>query len=186
MLYLLSYVFLLRVPSEALPVQVGSNGLLDGKLAPDKHSRLWCEDSKLTLHLARRKNKPHGSTLIRYCWCATETGEVLCPVCVFGKWIEAMPEGSQPFQMLSARSAREGLKRRLVLLEVPKARSFWLHDFKRGHAQDLVERGATLAEILHSGEWKTPAFLAYLDMHKLECGAVVEAHADESSEAESD
>ena len=47
-----SYAFLLRVPSEALPVQVGSGGLHDGKLGADRHSRLWCESGVLTLQLA--------------------------------------------------------------------------------------------------------------------------------------
>ena len=40
---------------------------------------------------------------------------------------------------------------------------------------DLVERGARLWEILQAGEWKSPAFLAYLQLHKVECAATQEA-----------
>ena len=40
--------------------------------------------------------------------------------------------------------------------------------------------GAPLYEILKAGEWASPAFLKYLDLHTLECDAVVEAHVDES------
>ena len=40
--------------------------------------------------------------------------------------------------------------------------------------------GARLFDILKAGEWKSPAFLLYCDMHKLESCAVVEAHLDES------
>ena len=66
------------------------------------------------------------------------------------------------------------------MLGVDHAASYWLHDFRRGHAQDLVSRGSNLAEILRAGEWKTPALLCYLDIQKLEHGAVVQAHVDES------
>ena len=41
--------------------------------------------------------------------------------------------------------------------------------------------GATLAEILKAGEWKSPAFMSYLDLDKLETEAVIEAHLEESA-----
>ena len=40
--------------------------------------------------------------------------------------------------------------------------------------------GARLFDILKAGEWKSPAFLLYCDMHKLESSAVVEAHLEDS------
>ena len=40
--------------------------------------------------------------------------------------------------------------------------------------------GAPLWQILAAGEWRSPAFLEYLDKHKLEVDAVVQAHVDES------
>ena len=40
---------------------------------------------------------------------------------------------------------------------------------------DLVESGAWLWEILQAGEWRSPAFLAYLDCDQLESGAAMEA-----------
>ena len=71
--------------------------------------------------------------------------------------------------------------------------------------QDLRLSGCTLAEILRAGEWRrarafcrlvcvscvraapcsrSPAFLAYLDLHALERDAVVSAHVAESSDEE--
>ena len=41
-------------------------------------------------------------------------------------------------------------------------------------------QGAPLWQILAAGEWRSPAFLLYLDMHKLESDLVVQAHVDES------
>ena len=44
----------------------------------------------------------------------------------------------------------------------------------------LSYQGAPLWQILAAGEWRSPAFLLYLDMHKLESDLVVQAHVDES------
>ena len=57
-LFLLSYVFLLRLPSEALPVRIGKGGL-------------HMEGDALVLELEKRKNKPQGSRLVRKCCCST-------------------------------------------------------------------------------------------------------------------
>ena len=43
-----------------------------------------------------------------------------------------------------------------------------------------------LHKILEAGEWRSPAFLDYLDTNELEADAVVEAHMDESSGEEMD
>ena len=44
------------------------------------------------------------------------------------------------------------------------------------HTPDLhVARGARLWEILQAGEWRSPAFLAYLKVNKVECEATKEA-----------
>ena len=42
------------------------------------------------------------------------------------------------------------------------------HDLRRGHAEDMRESGCTLAEILAAGQWKSSAFLSYLDEADLE------------------
>ena len=45
---------------------------------------------------------------------------------------------------------------------------------------DLLESGAPLATILKAGEWRSPAFLSYVDMEQLERDAVIQAHLDDS------
>ena len=40
--------------------------------------------------------------------------------------------------------------------------------------------GAPLWEILAAGEWSSPAFLSYLDLHRWDAELVVQAHAGES------
>lgn len=50
--------------------------------------------------------------------------------------------------------------------------------------QDLIDSGATLAEILAAGQWRGPAFLVYADLGALEQGAVLQAHLDEESSSD--
>ena len=66
------------------------------------------------------------------------------------------------------------------------ANEYRSHDFRRGHAQDMLENGATLCEILAAGQWRSPSFMKYLDATSLEKEAVVEANVDESSEDEAE
>ncbi len=70
------------------------------------------------------------------------------------------------------------------MIGVAKAKEYRTHDLRRGHGQDLVESGATLAELLAAGEWRSNAFKAYLQEECLEAGAVMEAHYDDSSDDE--
>ena len=178
MLYLLAYAFMLRVPSEALPVLTGDVGEQDLPVPAGVHSRIGLRRGELVLQLARRKNRPHGSVLVRGCWCSRST--TTCPVHVLAPWLNELPVGCKPFRHLTARAARTCLKLKLAALGIPHAEHFWLHDFRRGHTQDMLDRGANLGEILRAGEWRTPAFLCYLDLQKLDRAAVMEAHAGES------
>ena len=64
-LFLLTYSFLLRLPSEALCVTGGS----DDGTPSCTNARLFFEGERLVLVLRRRKNKQYGSRLVRTCWC---------------------------------------------------------------------------------------------------------------------
>lgn len=69
-LFLVSYIFLLRVPSEALPMRAGP---------AECHSCLDLDGDKLVLTLKRRKNKQGGSRLERGCWCSSSPVRWLLP-----------------------------------------------------------------------------------------------------------
>ena len=60
-LWLFTYAFLLRLPSEALPAVAGKG---------DHQSSVFLEGDTIVLVLKRRKNKPGGSRLVRTCWCS--------------------------------------------------------------------------------------------------------------------
>ncbi len=195
LLFLMAYAFLLRVPSEAIPATADGNG-------PCRLSR---EGPYLVLHLDRRKNKPSGSRLVRGCWC--KECPRTCPVHVLGPHLDSTARGEPLFPEITASSALRTLRTMLQVLGVDRSHEYRTHDFRRGHAKDLQLSGATvhvvlwvkrvsaylhelsgapLWQILAAGEWKSPAFLLYLDMHKLESELVVQAHVDESDGEDAD
>ena len=59
-----------------------------------------------------------------------------------------------------------------------------MKDFRRGHAQDLLDNGARLCTIPRAGEWRSAAFANYLDTQALDEKAVLEAHLNMSSDDE--
>lgn len=174
-LFLVTYVFLLRLPSEALGISFDGVAFRQGAGA----SLILC-DGLLQLKLARRKNKQFGSVLQRACWCARCTAT--CPVHALGAWFAGLPVGTKPFSDITAAGSLSTLRFFLAQLGVKDAALYRTHDLRRGHALDLQQRGGTLREILQAGEWSSPAFLSYLDMTQLELGAVVEAHLAESED----
>ena len=88
--------------------------------------------------------------------------------------------------MHDARSALQTLRGWLRVLKIEQAANYRTHDLRRGHARDMVQSGARLGEILRAGEWRSAAFLSYLDKDELECNATLEAHLGESSDEEAE
>ena len=175
MAFLTSYVFLLRMPSGCLPLKVGP---VVG--AGTNQSVVVCTAQSITLHLSRRKNKDGGSVLKRTCWC--NSCAELCPVHVLGPYFASCGTGAQPFARFDARCALANLRTCLQALGIVDAFKYRTHDIRRGHARDLQLGGASLYEILRAGEWRSPAFLSYMDKMELECGAALEAHLEDSSD----
>jgi hypothetical protein len=178
MAFLTAYIFLLRMPSECLPIRIASQS------TSDEHQQavLSVSQESVTLRLKRRKNKEGGSLLTRRCWCSK--CEATCPVHVLGKFCLEAGARSAPFANFSPAGVLAALRRWLTCLGVPDATKYRTHDIRRGHARDLQLAGSSLMEILKAGEWRSAAFLAYLDKGELECSATLEAHLNESSDEE--
>ena len=128
MLFLAVYVFLLRLPSEGLPL-----------VAHEGDNSLSLEGDQLVIHLRRRKNRPAGSRLVRTCWCARS--KPTCPIHVLGAYVAAVPAGHKLFQGISASSALQGLRLMLRALTISRAGEYRTHDLRRGHAKDLQLSG---------------------------------------------
>ena len=109
MLCLVSYVFMLRLPSEALPMVWGKHApgmiCMIQKKCPIifayylhvgtncvHQSYLWIEGPRLCLKLKTRKNRQHGTTLWRECWCGTSAmSRFTCPIHTFGHPYDCSP-----------------------------------------------------------------------------------------------
>lgn len=169
-LFALTYAFLLRLPSEALPIALDSTDSAG-------QAELSIEGDEAVLKLKTRKNRVRGSVLTRKCWC--QTCEVTCPVHLVKKLKDKGISGPL-FAHISPHRALEALKLIMSSLGVQNSEQYRTHDLRRGHAQDLVESRAPLYEILKAGEWRSPAFLNYLEWNTLEKEAVIQAHVDDS------
>ena len=91
MLFLAAYTFMLRVPSEGLPVTVCHQGVPDAAETPC----VVPHPDALEWFFPRRKNTAKLTRVFRECWCKTCT--ITCPVHALGKWFREQPDGSQPF-----------------------------------------------------------------------------------------
>ena len=103
---------------------------------------------------------------------------------VLGPVLENLPVGHKLFEGISAARATRALRVFLKLAQVPDFDAYRLHDVRRGHALDLQSSGKPLAEILAAGEWRSPAFLKYLNTHQLQEDLVFQAHLEESEPEE--
>ena len=152
-----------------------SGSLSIGRVGP-------CDGDDLVLVLRRRKNKLGGSRLFRGCWCSR--CPLVCPVHVLGPILDATPEGQPLFGGITAKNALEVLRGTLKVLKIKDAKFYGTHDFERGHALDLERSGAPLWKILEAGEWRSAAFLKYLDLNLIDRDVVVQAHLDDDTENE--
>lgn len=137
-LFLISYIFLLRLPSEALPIVVGAESA-----QVDRQAVLTLEGQELSLQLGRRKNKPGGSKLVRKCWCKESPST--CPVHIVGSLVTSSPAGQALFEGITAGSALLVLREVLEECGVVDAISYRTHDLRRGHARDLQISGRRCA-----------------------------------------
>ena len=107
------------------------------------------------------------------CVCVCHCQEHCAALCFVDR---SLPGGTAPFAQFGAARALGDLRQVLQTLEVENALAYGTHAMRRGHAQDLLQSGAGLVQILRAGEWRSAAFKEYLHAEQLEAGAVMEAH----------
>ena len=157
-------------------------------LPPGLHSSCWVLGSEFAMRLATRKNKFRGFTLRRGCLCSSLPGaRDICPVHALSVAVAGKPEGALLFPTWAQRGSQallQSLRRRLCLLGVPNFHEFGLHSLRRGQAQQILDDGGSLADVLRAGQWSSPAFLLYLDFAEVEQEAVMESWCFSDDEAE--
>lgn len=170
---LVNFEFMLRVQSEGLQIQAGQaeEAVV---LSPERHSGLWIVQKQVVcLRLMRRKHRPQGSLLKRACTCAT-VGPQFCTVhrclsCLAGKVVGSRLWYITPSTFLAK------TRRYLGLLGVANARTFTLKAYRAGKATSMASAGATVGQILMAGEWRSHAFLRYVDTDVVDAAQLLSA-----------
>jgi hypothetical protein len=166
----LSYHYLFRVPSECLPLQVGSTAEAMQALPPDRHSSVYVANGRLHVKLKERKNRPQGSLLIRECCCESVRESRLCPVHCFD-W-QQLNEGDRLLTITNSQ-ARHRLRRYATMLALPGADRVTLKVFRASRATALALQGKPIHHILEAGEWRSAAMLRYVSADTLDAGSLL-------------
>ena len=169
---LLSWHFLLRVQSECIPLEVGQPQDF-ACLAPHRHSAVWVDgSSNACMRLRMRKNRPQGSFLKRPCTCHT-TGRQLCVAHRLQDLLHGKPHGARLWAS-SSHLLLTALRKILKAVNVVHPEEFTFKAFRAGHATALAEEGKSIGDILNAGEWRSAAFLSYIDEDIVDASQVLE------------
>ena len=126
MVFLVSYVFLLRLPSETLPMRTCTNTRDDLKEGHSK-SEVSFDGTTLTLRLRTRKNESAPTMMTRTCWC--KDCPLLCPIHVFAAWAFRPKPRGVLFEGITPGAATRQLRQRLEEAEILNAMKFTTHAF---------------------------------------------------------
>ena len=112
--------------------------------ASSEQTIIWRDGDEVCLRLAKRKNKPKGSGIMRRkCTCAG--GSSTCVVhMLWDQYIDKLDDGSKPWhRQVTANMARDRLRLTLRRLHVEDANKYGTQDLRRGHAEVPLYRHDT-------------------------------------------
>ena len=96
--------------------------------------------------------------------------------------------GQKIFPTLKPTATQKVVIRSLSVMSVPNAAHFTWKAVRAGHATEMASKGASLAAILAAGEWRSAAFLHYVDANVADATEVLrttlQMEIDEASDAE--
>ena len=118
MLWLTAYLFLLRVPSEGLPMARGGY-----RTFPENEQSVFYLESEFTVcvKLASRKNQARGATIRRSCTCVEGRAmrDPLCPIhTLWNEFFAELDPNTKPWASLSPGTVRARLRQTLQRLAV--------------------------------------------------------------------
>jgi len=135
-------------------------------------------DNSAIIRLPRRKNKISGSTLSRSC-----TFTKLPEICPCHQLVARSNQTLPGSQLFSYPYQRILSNIRDILRNVGEEdyKLYGCHSLRRGMAQDIWENTKSLKDVLLAGEWRSPAFLLYLNQTEVNEEVVLQAilHEDD-------
>ena len=84
---------------------------------------------------------------------------------------------------LSSRDTLLAIHQALACLRAATPELYTLKMFRAGHATELAKSGKSVGDILRAGEWRSAAFLAYIDEDLVDASQILE-HVLEDSDME--
>ena len=180
-LFYLAYVFILRLPSEALvAVRAGPTDQLMKASKLAHQSALGLREFPdgnqfLVLKLRTRKHTRGGAILFRPCFCRDDIlgCRGLCPVHDFWRAVSASTVAHHPlFPSLINRNVNRVLKGMLTAMGVEDASMYSTHAFRRGAAMELKRSTSSFEEVLKTVGWNSASFRSYLSFAEDEAANV--------------
>lgn len=180
-LFYLAYVFILRLPSEALvAVRAGPTDQLMKMSKLAHQSALGLREFPdgnqfLVLKLRTRKHTRGGAIIFRPCFCRNDVLGCagLCPVHDFWKAVASTTVAHEPlFPSLLKKNVNRVLKGMLSAMCVEDASKYSTHAFRRGASMELKRSSSSFAEVLKTVGWNSASFRSYLSFAEDEAANV--------------
>ena len=108
----------------------------------------------------------------------------MCCVHHLARYVSAKTSGERLFGY-SPHSLVSTIRRFLVALKFQWSGTFTLKGFRAGRATDMAKKGSSVGTILNAGEWRSSAFLRYVDEDAVDLSYAMEeimASGDESED----
>ena len=174
-----SFIFMLRMGSEALPLIRANWDHNVNARSPQSDKAvvgLVKADNAdfLCLKLNRRKNMRDGTIMRRTCTCNPKknTFDKFCPVHILWPAVKKrVPRGKLLFPSLKTGSLNRDLRNLFNTSGLPNASHLSSHAFRKGGAQEIIDKGGSLGQLLTAGGWSSAAFLTYISTEKAEDAA---------------
>ena len=112
------------------------------------------------------------------------TGIACCVVHRVQRYLPLLEDGSRLWDFTPAQTVQT-LRRVLGLLSVKSSQSYTLKSFRAGRATELAAQGRSIGDILRAGEWRSAAFLSYVDADAVDERQLLESTL-ENSDADSE
>ena len=188
----ISWIFLLRVPSECLPlVRQKPFERMDADSALQSPAVIGVEKGNIVIKLHRRKHMAGGARLVRRCICERyppgsleiHVPQLFCPTCVLWDAIcGRVRAGDMLFPGLSGPRFTDKLRNMARHLGWERSEKLGSHSIRRGAARAILEAGGSFAQLLKAGQWHSSAYRLYLDLGMEENRAMAEVMIEQSDD----
>ncbi len=145
---------------------------------------IWASDGWAHIVFKTRKHRPRGSWLKQKCICAKgKAKEKFCVACRLQQ-LSAQRARRQRMWTSTASQLQALVRKFLTDMGHQSGSRFTLKGFRAGRATEMARSGSGIAAILVAGEWRSKAWLAYVNLDECEHAVLMQNALDEDSDGE--